>query len=469
MKMKRIAVMFGLGIAVSMSVRAASCGVHDENRRIADAKLENFANSLTNAVKAFEAGNAVIAVAESFERADRIETLARFVDIATSTNAEPMRIEEYMDWHRIIDVAANRVARSRDPQDVLVKWRILLKRYKVMKADLGKHEKIADPFDDGTCARLVGELDKRWGSRSRRCAEYHEELGKIFQQCRGIERNRHYGVTLAFDLRDEVRDYYDTYKCFLHRDYRKMSPGAAEREILIKEVEEVLGRKPKWFPQIEDLTPEDAIARMAYDLERDFTVAQYESTAFGRMLGSVSDAKRRGELVAKAAETFLEKGFEGERIPSGGEVSARANCIGVLARILLDDKRTLSAWRLLVRLLTGMKRTLGRYEAANVSILTAEGSVPVSEMKAHGVGELRKWLACYKNPPNDSETQGLNALETQLKILCFENQYFDGEHCMLKGSLAMMSPEDRGELLKEVEAVLGRPPKWASAERQEAK
>ena len=139
MKMKRIAVMFGLGIAVSMSVRAASCGVHDENRRIADAKLENFANSLTNAVKAFEAGNAVIAVAESFERADRIETLARFVDIATSTNAEPMRIEEYMDWHRIIDVAANRVARSRDPQDVLVKWRILLKRYKVMKADLGKH------------------------------------------------------------------------------------------------------------------------------------------------------------------------------------------------------------------------------------------------------------------------------------------------------------------------------------------
>ena len=247
MKMKQIVVMLGLGVAVSMLVRAASCGVHDENRRIADTKLGNFANSLTNAVKAFEAGKAVIAAAESFERADKIETLTRFVDIAMSTKADSMRIEEYMDWHRMIDAAANRVARSRDPQDVLVKWKFLLKRYKVMKADLDKYKKISDPFKDGTYTRLVDELDKRWGSRSRRCAEYHEELGKVFQQCREIDLNRHYGVTLAYDFRDEVRDYYDNFRCFLHRDYRKMPPGAVEREILIKEVEAVLGRKPKWY------------------------------------------------------------------------------------------------------------------------------------------------------------------------------------------------------------------------------
>ena len=208
---------------------------------------------------------------------------------------------------------------------------------------------------------------------------------------------------------------------------------------------------------------------MGHDIECEFELARHEFGAFTKKLGAIPDMTRRAELIAKAAEMVLVREPGRERLPNYNEIEVKVNWTSALAGLLQNDKRASTAWSFRLRLLMAMKRVLERYEAANVSVWTAEGPMSIPTMRVHDIAKLQSLHNGYKKSMNDTEWQGLDALKIQLRILSYENQYFDGDDCVLKMCLARMTPEDRAETMKNVETALGRKPKWYVDEARNAK
>ena len=274
----------------------------------------------------------------------------------------------------------------------------------------------------------------------------------------------HYVLNLRHRIA-EAEERLDMWKSGLHSEY--LHAPREQRNALVENARLALGRPPKWYPPIDELRPEDAVTRLAHDIESEPNLARHEFGSFLKNLGAMSNAEKRVSLIEATADLLLPD-MVADRLYNSCDIEMRANMIASLTCLLPKDY-VVNIWALRIRFLQWMSVSLDRYADAKVTIWTSGGDLGVSEVKMLGIEKVLKLCSNYKSPMNDSERQGLDALNIWLRILSYVNQYFDGDDCELKADVSKMTAEGRMGLMKNIEAVLGRPPKWVSAEKQEAR
>ena len=145
---------------------------------------------------------------------------------------------------------------------------------------------------------------------------------------------------------------------------------------------------------------------------------------------------------------------------------------------LAPDKYIVPIWGSRVKMLKSLKDELSIYADAvdpNAGMGNSSGKIPIiqgpksmDEFAAWRRERRRMWLEEQKKK-EPLEKRWSYARELKREIAEFEDMHFEKRASALRRNCDKLPPEQREILLKEVEAVLGRQPKWVSAEKQEAK
>ena len=236
------------------------------------------------------------------------------------------------------------------------------------------------------------------------------------------------------------------------------------RNDMVRCLERGLGRKPKWYPPIEELDAGAAKARLAQDLREDYNLAEQELYAMPGRIANVMDVAAHVTLLTNTISLFMDSGcWPKDR---SGVATTRMH---LFDRLVWQSRSQLGlplAWKLRMEMLKTLNAELDG--CADVSGHDAPTNVCdiVDVVRAASLSKLREWASSpdkYKPAVADAN-QWRRAVEIQSQIAMWQESYFEN---MLKMDYERMPPDERTELLKNVEAVLGRPPKWVSAGRQE--
>ena len=234
------------------------------------------------------------------------------------------------------------------------------------------------------------------------------------------------------------------------------------RNDMVRCLERGLGRKPKWYPPIEELDAGAVKARLAQDLREDYNLAEQELYAMPGRIANVTDVATHEMLLTNTISLFMDSGcWPTDR---SGVVNTRMH---LFDRLVWQSRGRLGlplAWKLRMGMLKTLEVELDGCTNMSGCDMPTNACDIVAVVRAASLSELRGWVSSpdkYK-PACADANQWRRAVETQFQIAIWRESYFEN---MLKMDYEWMPSDERTKLLKEVEAVLGRPPKWVSAEK----
>ena len=142
---------------------------------------------------------------------------------------------------------------------------------------------------------------------------------------------------------------------------------------------------------------------------------------------------------------------------------------------LAPDKYIKPIWESRAKMLKSLKDELAIYADAvdpNAGMGNSSGKIPIiqgpksmGEIAAWRRERRRLWLEEQKKK-EPLEKRWVYARELKRETAEFEDMHFEKRASALRRNCNKLPPDQREILLKEVEAVLGRPPKWVSTEKQ---
>ena len=436
-----------------------------------------WANPASNVVKE---ASAVVASLEGLGKVERMKALSRYLDFVLALKLEngDYRADASTAKADMAGIAANALECSVDFDETLLKWKFRLRSHEAMRSEAAEHSKVPDPFRDGTFQKAVASLPKPDGDKALPGSKYMEDFRKKDRAAfnalvkRYKKRRRHglYAKGLMDRLRYDEESYFTGCNCLLRADYIGKIPHAQGRA-LVKEAESVLGHEIKWHPLLEELDVEGAVARMERDAKEDFLHHMWEFPGVADRVCSVKDDGKREALLVRVAKSLFHPSPDYWHHGRASAAFYKRDVIEKVVKSFAGARRDFLKWSFRVDLLAAFRKELLYYANAWNPDLPTNG---VSAVEAEMTDAWRKDMhkAIYGEQQTDGtyvfnsrdKTRWLYGQQLRLLIAEYEARHFDDEGGGLEADLSKMSPEDRAETMKKVEAVLGRKPKWCSDE-----